>query len=182
MKIVMLNKGEQVPLKKRRQRAGITAVEMMVAAAIAVIATFSISIAISDSNFGFRKMYDRIYSDVVTDSHVARRMFDSVVRKSCSRGFILDDEGRWVELYYYSDPDAEVIDRYICFNWDDTHLYVEYGRILEEGVKETLDYRAVCGNVTNCVFKQTGRSLQMLLTLNNGSEAITTVTSAVMHN
>ena len=178
----MLIKRKQILGKKRRHRPGITVTEMMVAAVIAVIATFSVSMALSDSNLGFKAMYNRIYSDVVTDSHVARRMFDSIVRKSYSRGCILDDEGKWVELYYYSDPGAEVIDRYICFNWDDTHLYVEYGRILEDGAKETLSYTGVCGNVTNCTFKQTGRSLQMLLTLNNGSEAITTVTSAVMHN
>ena len=178
----MLTNSKQISEKKRHHRSGITAVEMMVASVIAVTATFSVSIALSDSNFGFRKMYNRVYSDVVTDSQMARRKFDYVVRKSCSREFFVADDGTWMEVRYYSGPGAATVDRYICLNWDDTHLYAEYGRILEDGSLETINYSAVCSNVTNCTFKQTGRSLQMLLTLNNGSEAMTTVSSAVMHN
>jgi hypothetical protein len=178
----MLMKHKQNLIKNKRNRTGITAIETMSAAVIAVIATFSVAIALSDSERGFKAMYNRVYSNVVTDSHIARRMFDSVVRKSCSRAFFVSDDGTWFEVCYYSDSDAVAVDRYICLNWDDTHLYAEYGRIHEDGVRETLSYRAVCGNVTNCTFKQTGRSLQMLLTLSNGSEEMTTVTSAFMHN
>ncbi len=179
----MFVKSEQICKGKPHNKQGITLVEMMLASVIGGIAMLGIGIVLSDSNRGFREMYNRVYSDVVADSHAAKRMFDSVVRQSNCYEVILDlDDGRWVEVHYYADSYSTSPDRYTCFYYEDTHLYVEYGRILASGVKETLDYRVFCGNVSNCAFKQTGRSLQMILTLNNGSLQITTVTSAVMHN
>jgi prepilin-type N-terminal cleavage/methylation domain-containing protein len=176
-------KSKQIYKGKPHNKQGLTLVEMMLASVLGGITMLSIGIALSDSNHGFREMYNRIYSDVVTDSHAAKRMFDSIVRQSNCYEAILDlDEGRWVEVHYYADSYSAFPDRYTSFYYEDTHLYVEYGRILEGGVKETLHYSAVCGNVSSCKFKQIGRSLQMILTLNNGSLQITTVTSAVMHN
>jgi hypothetical protein len=178
----MLLVSEKTRKTNPQSKRGLTIIEMLLASVIVVIAIFSVAVALSDSHHGFKAMYNRIYSEVVTDSHVVRRMFDSVVRKSNCHECILDYNGRWVEVHYYDGPGSMVPDRYTCFNWDDTHLYVEYGRILEDGVKETISYRTVCGNVSNCTFRQTGRSLQMILTLSNGSQTMTTVTSAVMHN
>jgi hypothetical protein len=155
---------------------------MVIAAVILVIVMFAVAIVVSDNIRGYNSMFNRIYSDVVTDSHVAKRMFDSVVRKSCSGRFSLDDSGRQLEVHYYADSNSAVPDRYMFFYQQDDHLNVDYGRILNNGSKEILDEMVVCGNVSGCTFKQTGRSLQMILTLNNGSQELTTVTSAVMHN
>lgn len=172
---------EGILMRKERpqNRSGITVIELMTAAIIAVIVIFGIGIVLSDSHRGWNAMYNRIYSDVVTDSHVARRIFDAVVRKSSSEGFLLDNNGNWVEVYYYADPNSPVVDRYARFFCIDDTLNVEYGRL---DPKETLSVETVCEDVSSCKFKGTGRSIQMLLTLDNGSQSITTVTSAVMHN
>jgi prepilin-type N-terminal cleavage/methylation domain-containing protein len=179
----MFVKTQIIAKGKTRQRRGLTLSEMMVAAVIGGIALLSVGIVLSSNHQGFNSMYNRVFSDVVTDGHNAKRMFDFAVRQSSCYKAILDlDEGHWVEVHYYEAPSSVFPDRYKCFYYEDTHLYVERGRILEDGEKETIDFEAFCGNVSNCVFKQTGRSIQMILTLNNGSEQITTVTSAVMHN
>ncbi len=154
---------------------------MMLSTVISCIAVLGIGIAMSDSTKGFNQLYNRVYSDVVAESHSAKKMFDSMVRRSNCYKALLDDDELGVEVQYYSGPSAAFPDLYTYFYYEDTHLYAEYGRLVG-GAKEILDSRAVCGNVQSCLFKQTGRSLQMVLTLSDGSHQITTVTSAVMHN
>jgi len=168
-----------MPKNKGRYAKGLTLIELMVASAIAVIVVFGIAIVLADSHRGWQAMYNRIYSDVTTDSHVARRMFDAVIRKSSSQGFVLDAGGASVETYYYSDPNVSAVDRYAKFFVTGDQLYFEYGQL---DPKETLGLETVCSNVASCVFRGSGRSLQMFLTLDNGSQRMTTVTSAVMHN
>ncbi len=165
--------------KKLKNRRGLSTIELMVASVLLIVAVFSIAVVLSDSQRGWDSMYNRIYSDVVTDSHVARRMFDAVVRKSSSQGFSLDSSGNWVEVCYYASDSSASLDRYARFLVAGTSLYVEYGSL---NPRQTLNIETVCGNVSSCVFKKSGRSVQMMLTLNNSSEELTTVTSAVMHN
>ena len=86
-----------------------------------------ISIAVSDSQRGFNATYNRVYSDVVTGSHIAQSAFDAVVRKSSNQWFLIDKDGSWVEVYYYADPNSVKIDRYARFYTADSNLCVEYG-------------------------------------------------------
>ena len=162
-----------------RNKSGFTLIELMTAAVISVIVIFGIGIVLSESQRGWNAMYNRIYSGVVTDSHVARRMFDAVVRKSSSQGFLLDNGGSWVEVYYYSDPNSSTVDRYARFFHSGDTLDVEYGQL---DPKETLTVETICRNVSSCKFEGGGRAIQMLLILDDGSQSVTTVTSAVMHN
>jgi hypothetical protein len=124
-------------------------------------------------------MYNRIYSDVVTDGHIARRTFDRVIRKASGRSFLLDTAGNWVEVYYYTDADSIVVDRYARFYEADGQLNIEYGKL---DPREALNVQTVCENVSDCVFMAQGTSVQMILRLDNGSEAATVVSSAVAHN
>jgi hypothetical protein len=92
---------------------------------------------------------------------------------------VLDESGQSVEVYYYSDPNAVEPDSYAHFYQRDTDLFFEHGKL---DPRETLGFNHLCGNVASCNFKLTGRSLQMLLTLDNGTKRMSTVTSAVLHN
>lgn len=167
-------------LKKRTtNRKGLTLVELMVAAAIGGIVMFGVAVILADSQRGWHAMYNRTYSDVVTDGHIARRTFDRVIRKASSNKITLDDSGLWVEVRYYQDADSIVVDRYARFYEDDGQLNIEYGGL---DPRETLNVQTVCENVSGCVFKRAGRSVQMILTLDNGSQTATVVSSAVMHN
>jgi len=92
---------------------------------------------------------------------------------------LLDSAGSWVEVYYYSDPNSVVVDQYARFISSNSQLIVEYGEVEP---RQTLNTETICDNVSSCVFKSAGSSVQMVLTLDDGSQSTTIVASAVMHN
>jgi len=165
--------------KRFKASRGSTLTELIIVIAITVIVVLAVGIALVDSQRGWSIMYNRIYSDTVTDSYVARRKFDTVMRKASGESFLLDDTGSWLEVYYYADEDSAVVDRYARFYVANGDLIVEYGQL---NPKVTQTVETVCGNVSGCTFKQAGRSAQMILTLDNGEQNSTVVSSAVTHN
>ncbi len=158
---------------------GFTLIELMIATGLASTVIVGIGAVLVDSQRGWNAMYERAYCDVVTDAHVARRLFDGVVRNASSQTISLDEAGTWVEVYTYSDPCLPVVDLYAKFQAKNGYLTIEYGDLAGGA---TLSIEPVCGNVSSCVFKSAGRSVQMILTLDDGSRSITVVASAVMHN
>ena len=160
-------------------RKGFTIIELMVATGLASTIIIGVGVLVVDSQRGWNTMYNRAYSDVVTDAHVVRRMFDSVIRNASSQGILLDDEGGWVEVYYFSDPNSSVVDRYARFYGSNDQLLIEYGAL---NPRQTLNTEIICEDVTSCAFMSAGNSAQMIITLDNGSQNKTVVASAVMHN
>jgi len=167
-------------IKKRLTASpGFTIIELLIATAVMVIVVLAIGIALVDGQRGWNYMYDRVYSDVITDGYVARRKFDAVLRKASRDKFLLDPAGGWVEVYYYANDASTVVDRYARFYTANGDLNVEYGLYPN---KETLSVETVCGDVSSCTFKQLGRSIQMILKLDNGTQTNTVISSAVTHN
>ena len=159
---------------------GFTIIELIIAMAIIVIVVLAIGIALVDGQRGWSILYNRIYSDVVTDGYVARKKFDVVIRRASGERFSLDNAGSsWVEVYYYASGSSPIVDRYARFYVAGGNLYVEYGQL---SPKTTLSVETVCGNVSSCVFKQAGKSVQMILKLDDGEQDNTIVCSAVLHN
>jgi len=168
-----------MPKKKIKIRRGFTLIEMLVTVALAAVVVLALSVVVADSQRGWNATYNRIYSDVVTGGYVARNTFDAVIRKANGEKFFVDDAGSWLEVYYYADENSIVIDRYARFYQANGELNIDYGGL---DPKEVLSTRTVCRNVSGCVFKAAGRSAQMILTLDNGSQTVTVVSSARMHN
>ena len=165
--------------KRPRARKGFTLVELMITTLIMIIVGLAIGVVIVDGQTGWNTMYNRLNSDVVTDGYVARKKFDVVIR-SASRGqFLVDGNGAWIEVYSYASPSSTVVDRYSRFYVSDGDLNLEYGQV---DPRATLDVDTVCGNVSACTFKQVGTSTQMTLTLDDGTQTNTIVSSAVTHN
>jgi prepilin-type N-terminal cleavage/methylation domain-containing protein len=169
-----------IMIKKRpRSRRGFTLVELMITTVIMLAVGLAIGVVIVDGQTGWNNMYDRINSDVVTDGYVARKKFDVVIR-SASRGqFLVDADGAWIEVYSYASPSSTAVDRYSRFYVSDGDLNLEYGQV---DPRSTLSVETVCENVSACTFKQVGTSTQMTLTLDNGTQTNTIVSSAVTHN
>jgi len=165
--------------KEFRAQRGFTLVELMIATVLGLIVIFGISVMLADGQRGWQTMYARIQSDVVTDSYVARRAFDSIMRQASKGKVLSDDTGSWIEVYYYADANSVSVDRYARFYAADGDLNLEYGKLKP---KETVTVQTVCGNVSNCVFETTGRSAQMVLSLDNGSQTAAVVSSAFLHN
>jgi hypothetical protein len=165
---------------KCKARSGFTLTELIVSAIISVIVISGIGILMVDSQKGWNKMYDRAYGDVVTSSYVARSTFDTVTRKADWEKYTIAEDGSWLEVYYYEDANSTEVDRYAKFSYDgSSELDIEHGQL---DPKETLSTKVICGNVTYCMFKTQGRSVQMILTLDDGSQSATVVSSSVMHN
>ena len=159
---------------------GFTIIELIIAIAIMVIVILTIGMTLVDGQRSWSILYDRIYSDVVTDGYVARKKFDVVIRRASGERLLLDDAGSsWVEVYYYASGSSPIVDRYARLYVADGSLYVEYGQL---SPKITLSVETVCGNVSSCVFKQAGKSVQMILKLDDGDRDNTIVCSAVTHN
>jgi len=168
-------------LSKKRSSAsrGFTLTELVTGMAIMVFVIFAIGMALVDGQRGWNYMYDRIYSDVVTDGYAARRKFDAILRKASKDKFLIDSAGSWVEVYYYASDASTVLDHYARFYTSGGTLNVEYGEL---NPKSTLTIETVCENVSDCTFEQLGRSIQMVLKLDNGTHTNTVITSAVTNN
>jgi hypothetical protein len=166
---------ETMMIKKRLT----TLIELLTAVAIMVIVILAIGMALVDGQRGWNYMYDRIYSNIVTDGYIARRKFDAVLRKASREKFLIDPAGGWVEVYYYANDASTVVDRYARFSASGGKLNVEYGQLNPQAT-DTIE--TICGNVSSCTFKQLGRSIQMILKLDNGTQKNTLITSAVTNN
>jgi len=165
--------------KRLTSSRGFTLIELLTAMAIMIFVILAIGMALVDGQRGWNYMYDRIYSDVVTDGYVARRKFDAVLRRASGETFSLAGDGSWVEVNYYADDTSTVVDRYARFYVSNGDLNVEYGQL---NPQSTLTTETVCSNVSGCIFKQSGRSAQMILTLDDGTKTNTVITSATANN
>jgi len=154
--------------------------ELVVATVISLIVILCVGIVLAGSHNDWNKMYSRVYDDIVTGSYNARSAFDSTIRMASRGKLILDeDDGSWLEVYYYNDSSSTSVDRYARFYESDGDLNIDYGTL---NPKATLSTSTVCSNVSDCVFKATGRSAQMILTLDDGTRTACVVSSAVLNN
>jgi hypothetical protein len=164
-------------------RRGFSLVELMVTIMTAIIVVLAVGVVLVDSQRGWNIMYRHMYSDVATDSYVAGKEFDAVMRRAVGDSIILDDAGHWVEVRYYSHGGSSTVDCYVRFYKSGSSLNVEYGRLYDGGdVKEELSVHTLCRNVSDCVFKRLGKSVQMILTLDDGTRTNTVILSAALNN
>jgi len=165
--------------------SGFTLMEVFVALFMLSIFMLAVSGTLLDSQRGWNLMYNRTFSEVVTAGHIAKRVFEANVRKSSISELSIDTSGKWVEVHYYEDDTSTFLDCYARFYHSGTTLYVERGWLNPgnpSNPKGTLSTSIICENVTNCVFKQSGKYVYMMITLNDGSQSLVIGSSAIMHN
>jgi type II secretory pathway pseudopilin PulG len=165
--------------KRSTSLRGFTLIELIIGTAIMIFVVLAIGMALVDGQRGWNYMYNRVYSDVVTDGYVARRKFDAVLRKASREKFLIDPAGSWVEVYHYATDASTVLDRYARFYTAGGTLNIEHGQL---NPTSTLATETVCENVSGCTFEQLGRSIQMVLKLDNGTQTNTVITSAITNN
>lgn len=144
-----------------------------------MIVMLGLGIVLADSQKSWNHLYTRAFSDTVGESNVAGIKFKAIIRKASQNGFVMDNKGKGIEIYYYNNEDSTAVDRYAHFYELDGDLNLELGKL---DPRETLEVQTICGNVTECLFTAAGRSAQMVLTLDDGSRTISTVSSAFLHN
>jgi len=161
--------------------------ELTATIAMAGIVILGIGIVLADSHRGWTRMYSRVYSDVVTDSYVARKAFDAVVRKSSLKRCELGNSGEFVTVYYYQDANSTELDRHARFYISGEQLLVVYGdgSFDSEGIWQATSASGpvtLARNVISARFLVDGTSVRMILRLDNGKETMTVTSSAVRHN
>ena len=164
--------------KKQTFKTGFTLVELMISMTIMIIVSLAIGAVIVDGQNGWSTMYDKIHSDVFTDSYVVRKKFDSLMRRASGEKIFIENQNQSVEVYYYSDG-STTLDRYMCFYKSSDNMILEYGTL---SPKSVINREVICGNVSKCTFHQVGRAVQMILELDDGTQKNTVVTSAIAHN
>jgi len=160
-------------------RRGVTLVELTMASVVATVVLAGIAALLVDGQRGWNLTYNRVYGDVMTDGWIATKKFDSLMRRAKAECFRIDDAGSWVEAQYYADDSSVVVNRYVRLFTANGNLNVEYGRL---NPPTTLTIETVCSNVSECTFRQIGRSVQMILTLDSGTQNNRVVWSAFLHN
>ena len=163
-------------------KQGFTLIGLTVSILMATIVMLTMGAVLVDGQRGWNLMYNRVYGGVVTDGYVARKTFDAVVRKSSIKRELLSDG--MVEVYYYNDPETSTkLDRYARFYAADEKLLVDYG-VLDAGgnPQEATSTVTLAHNVEAASFVVSGACVQMTLSLDNGSESLTVMSSPVRHN
>ena len=167
---------------KNIRRQGFTLTELTVATVVTVIVILGVAVVMVNSQRAYQVTYEKVHADVMTDGFVARKLFDTIIRKSSTNGISLGDDGESIEVHYYSDDSASYLDRYVRFYTSGLNLIADQGIITLGGDTESLLTHTVCGNVINCVFARSGNSARMVLELDDEKKTNTVVTSAYMHN
>jgi len=154
-------------------------VEMMVTMAIMAIVGLAIGVVIVDGQTSWNTMYGRANSDVMTQGYAARKKLDAVVRGASRQRFMIANNGSWIEAYTFESDASTEVDRYWRFYESDGDLLAEYGTV---SPRATLSVDTVCENVSECTFSQNGKAIQMTLTLDDGNQTNTIVSSVFAHN
>ena len=165
--------------KRITSQHGFTIIELIIAMTASMIVILGLSLVLANSQESWNQLYTRAFSDIVGESNVAGIKFKAIIRKASQNGFVMDNKGKGIEVYYYSDEDSADVDSYARFYELDGDLNLELGKL---DPRETLEVQTICENVTECLFTAAGRSAQMVLTLDNGSRTISTVSCAFLHN
>ena len=160
---------------------GFTLTELMIAMVISIVVILGLGFVLADSHQGWQSAYEKAHSDIVTGGQAARRRFDAIIRKASSQSIKLGTGGSEVKVYYYNSSASSELDRYARFYVQSNQLKIDYGNLVSSSeVRQST--QTVCSDVSSCTFTNTGDSVQMVLVLDDGSNTITTVSSAVAHN
>ncbi len=167
-----------------KKHKGLTLIELVTAIVISTLVVIGLGSVLADNQRGWQMMYNRAYSDVVADAYTTRISFDRIVRKSSAQRYKLDLAGQYVEIYYYQSSSSTEPDRFARFYTSGGQLLVDFGD-LDPGtfdVLSTTSTQTLANNVTSAVFSVSGRNIQMVLNLDNGSETIMMTCSAIRYN
>jgi len=166
--------------RTEQDRSGFTLVETAVGMVTAAVLTLGVLMFMADNQRAFNDSYNSAFCPAAEDRTTARIVFQNTVRRaSSSGGATVADDGTWIEVLYYSDPNVSTPDRTAGF-----HLFGQ-DLLLSKSVTDTgeiVSLDTVCSNVASVHFDVTGGAVRMYLELDDGSSARTLHTSAVMRS
>ena len=152
---------------------------------IVVVATLGVSGVIASGHTHYVLMFRRAHGAVTNDSYTSRLIFDKICRKARAGTAILDPSGPSLEVWYYSMPNVNGSaylepDKFARFYLSGTNLMLSTGDIVSDSDTTTV----IARNVTELEFSAPydGKSVQMVMTLEDNNHSITITCGSIMHN
>lgn len=169
-------------MKRIRIYTGFSLTELILAIAVSSILLLAIGIVMLDIQRGWLDSYAKVHGGAVSDAAVAKSAFDKVVRKA-SRSLYYFNGVDDITVFYYNDWLASTeLDRYARFyrsTADPSSFYVEHG---DTATGEVLAHVRLASNVVDLEFRPLNGAIEMKLALQDGREATTMVSTAILHN
>lgn len=174
---------------KSRLMRGLTLIELIITAVIAVIIVFVIGVVLVDSQRDYNRMYERTQGSVATDAYVAQKAFERIVRKASVNNIFIDNPAgaTSVTVFYYQDPNATTPDSYATFFRSGPNLLQ-----VSEGPANSTTNPWTLGSATSTTtlattvqsvsFSYTGACVRMVLTLGDSTRTLTITAAGVRHN
>ena len=178
------------PIKKvdppfvARRRMGLTIVELITASVMGVICMLAVGTVVYDSQKAWNETYIKANSTLLLDSHMASKAFEATVRKASCQQYMLDppdenSKSHWVEVYYFASTTSEDTDRYAKLYVENCTFYIEHGVF---SPRQALGTIPICNNVTAFSFSGSGRCIRLEMTLSEGNDSVTFISSAIPQN
>ena len=167
-------------MKTRHTQKAMTLIELVLALSISSVVLLAVGVVLMNNTNVWNQMCSRTQSEYNADRQGAVRVFEKFVRQASKGAITLAGDGSTLEVHYYQNSDDDSVNRY-------AKMYINGSNqlVFESGTLDPLEQteiRVVSGNVLSCKFVQNGDSVQMFLTVQNGSLNKLVVASAVSHN
>jgi Tfp pilus assembly protein PilW len=170
---------------KKKNRSGLTLVELSITMLISTIVVAGIGFAMVDSQRSLHQMYDRTQGDVINDAYIAKAVFDRICRKASIQRCMpaIGELGSYAEVYYYNDANSTSPDRYTQFRVSNGTLLADHGTYNMATKNKTLiSTETLATHVTAWQFAMQGSSVIMTLSLQKGNQSLTVTCSSIRHN
>jgi hypothetical protein len=175
----------KIMVKRIQQTAGFTITELILAISISSIMIFAVGAVMLDTQRGWVDTYAKVHGGAAGDAMMAKTAFDRIVRKA-SRSIYGIGGAEDITVYYYNHwLLSSTLDRYARFYRSaDTpsEMYVQHGQVDGAGVKTMTHQVLLASNVIDLEFRPMDGGIEMKLALDDGREATTVVTAAILHN
>jgi len=157
---------------------------------MATICMIAVGAVFSDSQKAWNETYTKANCAIMLDSHIAGKAFEATIRKASCEKYSLDNDSRWVEVYYFDSETStkpEKPDRYAYLYVKDGTFYIDHGtppshRQQTSIPDQPLYTNTICGKVTAFSFSGSGRCIRMQMTLSNNDSDVSFISSAVPQN
>ena len=172
-------------MKQKKSMPGFTMTEMVLAIAFSAILVLAMGAVMVDTQRGWMDSYAKVHGGAASDAMMTKTAFDRVIRKASWSRYYFDDSDDITVLYYDNWLTSTDIDRYARFYRSEdnaSEMYIQHGK-WDSGTKdEVLAEVLLAANVEDLEFKPVNGGIQMKLALDDGREATTIVSTALLHN